>query len=175
MIPQFRQCTLDDLDTLQAFSRQCFFETFAAMNTPENMEAYLDKAYAPEKLRAELSDAHAAIYFLYWGDKRAGYLKLNESSAQTDIHDGDSLEIERIYVTKAFQGQGLGHYLIDQAIDAALQQKKKYIWLGVWEKNAKALHFYKQHGFYQIGAHSFVVGDDQQTDLLMRKDLEVQP
>ncbi|WP_303702543.1 hypothetical protein [Megasphaera massiliensis] len=72
MIPQFRQCTLDDLDTLQAFSRQCFFETFAAMNTPENMEAYLDKAYAPEKLRAELSDAHAAIYFLYCGDKLAG-------------------------------------------------------------------------------------------------------
>ena len=146
------------------------------MNTPENMEAYLDKAYAPEKLRAELSDAHAAIYFLYWGDKLAGYLKLNESSAQTDIHDGDSLEIERIYVTKAFQGQGLGHYLIDQAIDAALQQKKEiYMARCLGEKTPKPSTFYKQHGFYQIGAHSFVVGDDQQTDLLMRKDLEVQP
>ena len=77
-----------------------------------------------KKLRAELSDAHAAIYFLYWGDKLAGYLKLNESSAQTDIHDGDSLEIERIYVTKAFQGQGLGHYLIDQPSTLPFSRKR---------------------------------------------------
>lgn len=145
------------------------------MNTLENMEAYLDKAYDPEKLRNELSDTNALFYFLYQDHQLAGYLKLNEAPAQTEIHDDASLEVERIYVSKTFQGQGLGHYLMDTAIAAAIRRKKQYVWLGVWEKNEKALHFYKQHGFYRIGAHTFVVGDDEQTDFLMRKDLEEQP
>ena len=172
MITLFRQCTIDDLDILPSFSRQRYFETFADMNTPDNMTAYLDEAFALEKIRAEQSDANAAFYFLYWDGKLAGYLKLNEASAQTDLHDEQSLEIERIYVSKEFQGEGLGRYLMDQAISIAIQRKKKYVWLGVWEKNEKALRFYKRNGFYQIGTHSFVMGDDEQTDYIMRKDLE---
>lgn len=172
MITLFRQCTIDDLDILQPFSRQRYFETFADLNTPDNMTAYLDEAFALEKLHAELSDANADFYFLYWDGRLAGYLKLNEALAQTDLHDEQSLEIERIYVSKEFQGEGLGRYLMDQAISIAIQRKKKYVWLGVWEKNEKALRFYKRNGFYQIGTHSFVMGDDEQTDYIMRKDLE---
>lgn len=126
MITLFRQCTIDDLDILPSFSRQRYFETFADMNTPDNMTAYLDEAFALEKIRAEQSDANAAFYFLYWDGKLAGYLKLNEASAQTDLHDEQSLEIERIYVSKEFQGEGLGRYLMDQAISIAIQRKKKF-------------------------------------------------
>lgn len=172
MITLFRQCTIDDLNILQPFSRQRYFETFADRNTPENMTAYLDEAFAPEKIRAELSDTNAAFYFLDWDGKLAGYLKLNEAPAQTDLHDEQSLEIERIYVSKEFQGEGLGCYLMDQTISIAIQRKKKYVWLGVWEKNERALRFYRRNGFYQIGTHSFVMGDDEQTDYIMRKDLE---
>ena len=106
VIALFRQCTMKDLSVLQSFSRKTFFETFADVNTTENMTAYLDKAFAPEKLRMELSDTAAAFYFLYWNGSLAGYLKLNEAAAQTDIHDEQSLEIERIYVCKDFQGAG---------------------------------------------------------------------
>lgn len=172
MITLFRQCTIDDLDILQLFSRQRYFEAFADRNTPENMTAYLDEAFAPKKIRAELSDTNAAFYFLYWDGKLSGYLKLNEAPAQTDLHDKQSLEIERIYVSKEFQGEGLGHYLMDQAISIATQRKKQYVWLGVWEKNERAIRFYKRNGFYRIGTHSFVMGDDEQTDYIMRKDLE---
>ena len=168
----FRQCIIDDLAILQSFSRQRFYETFAAMNTPENMAAYLDEAFAPEKIRAELSDINAVFYFLYRDGKLAGYLKLNESPAQTDIHDEQSLEIERIHVSKEFQGEGLGRCLMNEAISIAAQRKKKYVWLGVWEKNDKALRFYRRSGFYQIGTHSFVMGYDEQTDYIMRKALE---
>ena len=172
MAVSFRECTLEDLEILQAFSRRLFFETFADMNTPENMAVYLDKAFAAEKIRAELSDENSVFYFLYRGGKLAGYLKLNEAPAQTDIHDEQSLEIERIYVSKEFQGEGLGRCLMEKAISTANGGRKKYVWLGVWEKNEKALRFYKRNGFYQIGTHSFVMGDDEQTDYIMRKDLE---
>ena len=161
MAVSFRECTLEDLEILQAFSRRLFFETFADMNTPENMAVYLDKAFAAEKIRAELSDENSVFYFLYRGGKLAGYLKLNEAPAQTDIHDDQSL-----------QGEGLGRCLMEKAISTAIRRKKKYVWLGVWEKNEKALRFYKRNGFYQIGTHSFVMGDDEQTDYIMRKDLE---
>ena len=79
MAVSFRECTLEDLEILQAFSRRLFFETFADMNTPENMAVYLDKAFAAEKIRAELSDENSVFYFLYRGGKLAGYLKLNEA------------------------------------------------------------------------------------------------
>lgn len=65
----------------------------------------------------------------------------------------------------------MGKYLMKHAIKIAIKRRKKYIWLGVWEKNEKALCFYKKQGFYKIGEHSFFMGDDEQTDYIMRKDL----
>ena len=139
MAVSFRECTLEDLEILQAFSRRLFFETFADMNTPENMAVYLDKAFAAEKIRAELSDENSVFYFLYRGGKLAGYLKLNEAPAQTDIHDEQSLEIERIYVSKEFQGEGLGRCLMEKAVSTAIRRKKKIcLDSDVWEKNEKA-------------------------------------
>ena len=167
-----RLCTQEDLGILSDFSRRTYFETFAEQNTPENMAAYLDKAFGTEKLRGELENRDSAFYFLYCGGTLAGYLKLNEVPAQTDLHDSHSLEIERIYVAKEFQGKGLGRRLMTYAISAAMQRKKAYVWLGVWEKNEKALAFYRKNGFYQIGTHTFVMGDDPQTDYIMRKDLK---
>lgn len=100
---RFHRCTIDDLYVLQNFSRRLYFETFAEANTPENMQAYLDHAFALEKLREELLNPHSSFVFLYCNSELAGYMKLNEACAQTDVHDDESLEIERIYVDKKFQ------------------------------------------------------------------------
>lgn len=167
----FRLCVPEDINVLRELSKRTYFETFAAMNTPENMEAYLQEAFAAEKIRAEMEDVNSSFFFLYADGVLAGYLKLNEALGQTDIYDGTSLEIERIYVSKEFQGRKLGQYLMDQAVGIASQRNKTYVWLGVWEKNAHALPFYKRNGFYCIGTHSFVMGDDAQTDYILRKDL----
>ena len=131
MAVSFRECTLEDLEILQAFSRRLFFETFADMNTPENMAVYLDKAFAAEKIRAELSDENSVFYFLYRGGKLAGYLKLNEAPAQTDIHDEQSLEIERISrggLRALSDGEGYQHsYTAEEKICLArrLGEKRK--------------------------------------------------
>lgn len=135
------------------------------------MQDYLDEAFEINKLRNELCNNDSLFFFLYCNDELAGYLKLNDAPSQTDINDLASLEIERIYVTNEFQGEGLGKYLIEQAITIATEKNKKYIWLGVWEKNEKAICFYKKNGFCEIGTHIFVMGEDVQTDYIMRKDL----
>lgn len=123
--------------------------------------------------RHDLLFPSSMFFFLLSGEKLAGYLKVNEAPSQTDVNDPASLEIERIYVSGEFQGEGLGRYLMEQAISMAVERKKKYVWLGVWEKNEKAIRFYKRNGFCKIGTHSFVMGDDVQTDHIMRKDLSI--
>ena len=166
-----RKCTTEDLDLLRELSIRTYYETFAHLNTPEDMQAYLDEAFEINKLRRELDDPNSSFFFLYFNDILVGYLKLNEALSQTDINDEASLEIERIYVSSEFQGKGLGRYLIEQAIAVASGRKKDYVWLGVWEKNEKAIHFYKKNGFYEIGKHAFVMGEEVQTDFVMRRDL----
>ena len=142
-----------DIDELRTLSIQTYYETFASLNTSENMEEYLRCAFDREKLRKELADKNSMFFFLLSDEKPAGYLKVNEAPSQTDVNDPASLEIERIYVSGGFQGEGLGRYLMEQAIRMAVERKKKYVWLGVWEKNEKAIRFYKRNGFYQIGTH----------------------
>ncbi|MBQ3164048.1 MAG: GNAT family N-acetyltransferase [Lachnospiraceae bacterium] len=166
-----KKCTIQDLDSLRELSIRTFYETFARFNSKEDMDVYLDDAFHVNRLTKEMNDTNSEFYFLYYNERLAGYLKLNEAPSQTDINDKESLEIERIYVLNEFQGTGCGRALMENAIAKAIERKKKYVWLGVWEKNEKASIFYKKNGFYRIGAHSFFMGDDEQVDYIMRKDL----
>lgn len=166
-----KKCTEADVDILRSLLSKTFSETFAHMNTPENMEIYLNQAFARERILAELENQDSAFYLLYQNGSAAGCLKVNEAAAQTETGDPRSLEIERIYVAKEFQGTGIGGRLMDEAVRLASEQKKEYIWLGVWEKNERAIRFYERKGFYRTGSHTFTVGNDEQTDYIMRKDL----
>lgn len=166
-----RQCVMEDLDQLQKISVMTYMETFGRYNTEDNMKAYLSDAFNPVKLEKELKDKDSSFYFLYAEGKLTGYLKLNEGKAQTDVNDDDSIEIERIYLKKEFQGKGLGKILLEKAYMMAKSKMKSYLWLGVWEHNEKALSLYEKNGFYKTGEHVFVMGDDRQLDYLMRKDI----
>lgn len=170
---QLRRCTVADLNTLRDLSIEIFCETFAPLNTPENMDAYVQSAYTLPKLRREMEDPKQEFYFAYADGILAGYLKVNEAPSQSEINDPNALELERIYVAKEFLGAGVGQFLMDQAVEMARNRGKKYIFLGVWEYNHRAKRFYQKNGFYRFGQHTFVMGDDPQTDYLLRKDLHV--
>ncbi|MBM7712087.1 GNAT family N-acetyltransferase [Enterococcus xiangfangensis] len=168
---QIYPCGLEDLTQLQKISIETFRDTFAAENDPADLNDYLVDAYALEKLERELRNPDSRFFFLYLNDQLAGYLKLNVGKAQTELADKDGLEIERIYIRKAFKRQGLGRQLLDFAFELAVKEKREQIWLGVWEENQNARRFYQAFGFEQVGAHAFYVGTDKQTDLIMRKKL----
>ncbi|WP_110926366.1 GNAT family N-acetyltransferase [Bacillus massiliglaciei] len=162
---------LEDLLILQEISRETFNETFQHQNSAENMKAYLEKAFHPSQLEKELSDPSSQFFFVYTDHEIAGYLKVNVDDAQSEEMGGESLEVERIYIKSAFQKAGIGRYLLNKAMELAKEQNKKTIWLGVWEKNEKAIAFYKKMGFIPAGAHSFYMGDEEQTDFIMTKSL----
>lgn len=167
----FKKCTLEDVLELQELSIQTYRETFEAHNTEENMKEYLDRAYETQCLKAEIADPNVNYLFLQKGSETVGYIRLNRAPSQSDINDEKSLEIQRIYVLKKFKGQGAGSVLMQRAIEEAQKLQKEYIWLGVWEKNEKALEFYNKKGFKNIGVHTFVMGDDAQSDYIMRLDV----
>ena len=158
----------EDLAQLQQIGRQTFLETFAASNTEENMTHYLSEGFSTEKLSTELHDAHSEFYFAILGEKVIGYLKVNFGPSQTDVKDDKSLEIERIYVLKEFLGKKVGQMLFDKAIQIAKQQDADYVWLGVWEHNPRAIQFYKKNGFVEFDRHIFLLGNDAQTDIMMK-------
>lgn len=163
----------NDLVNLQKISKITFSETFSTLNTPENMKKYLEENLSLEKLHAELIDPNASFYFAVNKNEIIGYLKINVGKAQTELQDENSLEIERIYVLNEFQGKNVGQILFEKAIQEAKKINAKYVWLGVWEKNIKAIKFYKKNGFVEFDKHIFKLGDDEQTDIMMK--LETYP
>ena len=164
-------CKVEDLERLRDLSITTYFETFDEFNSKENMDEYLGRAYEIGKLRREIECKDSTFLFAYYEDTLAGYIKFNESPNQTEINDPKSLEVERLYVLKAYQDKGIGRYLMELAINTAKERNKEYIWLGVWERNFKAQRFYGRYNFYRIGEHIFPMGDDPQIDYILRKDL----
>ncbi|RSD29001.1 GNAT family N-acetyltransferase [Mesobacillus subterraneus] len=168
---KIKKCSIEDIKDLQEISRETFYETFKEQNSAENMEAYLERAFNRTQLEKEVSTAYSEFFFVYFHDEIAGYLKLNTEGAQSEQMGEDTLEIERIYIRTKFQKHGLGKYLLNKAVEIAMEHHKKKVWLGVWEKNENAIAFYKKIGFVQTGSHSFYMGDEEQIDLIMIKNL----
>lgn len=166
-----RQATPADVSLLQYIGRQTFFETFAASNSEENMRAYLKEGFAAEKLTAELQEPHSAFYFAEQAGRVIGYLKVNTGPAQTEQHAPNALEVERIYVLQEFHGQRVGQMLYEQALRLATQARAECLWLGVWEENPRAIRFYEKNGFVAFDKHVFKLGEDEQTDIMMKLPL----
>jgi len=167
---EIRKAVPDDVYKLQEIGRATFYETFSPFNTEENIKEYLCHSFATEKLKKELSDANSGFYFAYNGKTLTGYLKVNWGSSQTEIKDANALEIERIYVLKEYQGRKVGQHLYEKAIEIAGERGVDFVWLGVWERNHKALRFYLKNGFTEFDRHVFRLGKESQTDLMMKLD-----
>lgn len=157
---------------LQSVAKATFIDTYARHNTPENMQQYLEKGFALDRLTAELANPQIAYFWGVVDGERAGYLKLNHGAAQSEPDFPDGMEIERIYVKAAFKGRKLGRHFLEHAVNYAKEGGFHPLWLGVWEKNQAALQFYQHLGFVACGTHEFVLGTEVQTDILMRWENE---
>ncbi len=168
---EIKKVNLNEIDQLQKIGRQTFQETFSESNSKENMKSYLEKGFSKEKLIAELTEKNSEFYFSSIDGEINGYLKINFGDSQTELKDSRALEIERIYVSKEFHGKNVGQLLYDKAIKIAKQKDVEYVWLGVWEENPRAIRFYKKNGFIEFDKHIFKLGDDEQTDIMMKLKL----
>jgi|GEM_PF-238153 len=162
----------NEIAALQEIGKKTFSETFSENNTEESMAQYLETSFATEKLQGELKDSNSEFYFARLDDKVIGYLKLNTGSSQTEMKGDNALEIERIYVSKEFHGKKVGQALYEKAMAIAGEKKVDYLWLGVWENNLRAIGFYRKNGFKEFDQHIFMLGNEEQTDIMMKLDLK---
>lgn len=167
---EFQRLTLDNLEELIEISRDTYYETFSWGNSEENMQAYLIQAFSKEQLTSELIDVNSEFYSARLNHLTCGYLKISFGSFQNAFKGENGMELARIYVSVKCQGKGVGKQLLDKAIKIAIDKEMSFVWLGVWEKNEKALSFYKKNGFKVVGTHSFMMGDDEQQDYLMKRE-----
>lgn len=163
--------TIQDINVLQDLSIETFSETFGQQNPPEDLELYLEKAFNPQQLIKEIMDSNTNFYFIFQEALLAGYIKLKNASLPEHSFLGEALEVERIYVRKAYQHLGLGKHLLDFASEEAQRTHKEYLWLSVWEHNPTAYGFYKSQGYVECGSRHFHLGTLAQTDLIMKKEI----
>ena len=170
-VPELRKATLSDLPELLALARTSFLQAFTVGNKPENVKAYLAEAFTEDKLTEEMQEPASTFIVASLGGKLVGYTKLNLAAAQADVQDPRSVEVARLYILEEVWGKGLGQLLLDAGINFARQEGKTWLWLGVWEHNARAIRFYEKNGLRIFGSHPFPFGDEIQTDWLMRVEL----
>jgi len=168
---EFRKCEQEDLTDLIQISRKTFCTAFEAANDPEDFQTYINTAFSIKQLQKELNEEHTTFYFVIGKGQLLGYFKLNEFDAQSELREVIGIELERVYVTSEYQGKGIGRQVLNQVFEIAKTRKKDYVWLGVWQKNPRAIKFYEAYGFRKIGTHPYFIGKDKQIDWLMRKEI----
>ena len=172
-----RCATPADAAALAAFAEAAFADTFAADNTPEDMAVYLAGAFGEAKQREELADRSRIVLLAERGGELAGYAMLNDATVPagaTRVTLENAMEIARLYAGRRWIGTGVGAALMQHCLDLAASRGCEWIWLGVWERNARAITFYSRWGFSDVGAQSFQLGADRQTDRIMARRLAAQ-
>ncbi|MEB2777256.1 GNAT family N-acetyltransferase [Algoriphagus sp. D3-2-R+10] len=165
-----RKANFADLNSLVEMARISFVEAFSERNKIENVNSYLEEAFTEEQFAEEMESPASVFFLLEVDGELAGYSKVNFVPAQTDLNDNSSLEVARLYLLEKYIGLGLGKILLNHTINFAKLNRKKYLWLGVWEKNNRAIKFYEKNGLSIFSSHAFPFGDEIQTDFLMRID-----
>jgi len=168
-----RQATTEDAKVLTDLAYTTFWDAFAhhPKNAPDDLNHYMRQAFNVDQIGAELIDDKNIFLIAEIGDETAGYAKIILDSIEPGIMAERPIELSRLYSHQKFLGQGVGQTLMDACFERAKTENRDVMWLGVWEFNPRAQRFYEKNGFSIVGKHTFQLGEDPQTDLLMQKKL----
>lgn len=166
-----RTATPADAKPLAALAERTFRDTFAPDNAPGDMEAYVRDSFSLDRVRAELAGTTNTFLLatVEAEEQPAGYAKLRTGTPDPSVTGPDPVELERLYVDRSALGHGVGAALMRACLDAARSAGHRTLWLGVWERNGRALSFYEKWGFEAVGDHVFKLGSDDQRDLIMER------
>lgn len=164
-----REATPKDARLIADISHQTFYETFAAYNSREDMDKFLNQQFTKGKLIMEVGAKENTFLLAYDDNEIAGYVKLRDERVPQSLGTVSAIEVARLYAVSGKIGKGVGSFLMESCINIAKQRNKEWLWLGVWEKNKRAIDFYTRWGFEKFDETDFLLGDDMQKDWLMKK------
>jgi ribosomal protein S18 acetylase RimI-like enzyme len=164
-----RRATPADAAQLAAFAATAFIDTFAAQNRPDDMAAYVTQAFGEPLQRAELTDPQCTVFLAERDGEIVGYAMLREGSPPACVPDASAIEIARLYAGHQWIGAGVGTLLMQRCLVEAASRGRRTIWLGVWERNVRAIGFYQRWHFTIVGSQAFQLGADRQNDRVMAR------
>jgi ribosomal protein S18 acetylase RimI-like enzyme len=167
-----RRAFTDDYRIIAGLGAATFYETWRPVNTEEDMQKYIAKAFDETHIKDDLEDNLTNTFFLaVIGGEPAGYAKLRRDRTYDEFNNQKAIELERIYVYSRWQRTGVGKQLMDKCIALALEEKYDWFWLGVNIENLKAISFYRKYGFTIFGEKAFQLGNAVDNDFLMKLKL----
>jgi ribosomal protein S18 acetylase RimI-like enzyme len=176
MTIEIRRASVADAPALSRLGAATFRETFGKDNTPEDMARYLAESFTTEQQTVEITDPAGIVLVAEHvaepgRSELVGYAHLVDGVAPDAVTGPVPMELKRIYVARAWQGRGVAHALMESCLEAARSRGARTLWLGVWERNPRAVAFYAKYGFARVGEHTFMLGADAQTDWLFARSL----
>jgi ribosomal protein S18 acetylase RimI-like enzyme len=163
-----KRATVTDASLIADLSRTTFYQAFAKDNTESDMELFMNEQFTKERLMQEVEKGAGIFLLAYDADEAVGYARIR---VDNKLKHEDAVEVARIYALDKAIGKGVGKALMETCLQIANDMQMKAVWLGVWEKNERAIAFYQKWGFEKFGEHKFLLGTDLQTDCLMKKIL----
>lgn len=172
--PQIRVAHADDAAALAELAERTFRATFGELNRAGDMEAHCRNTYGPDLQAAEIADPGRTTLLCHVGDRLAGYGQLRWNTGPTCVIARRPAEIQRLYVDAPWHGKGIAQLLMDSLLEKAAATGADVVWLGVWERNPRAIAFYRKSGFDIVGEHTFLLGTDPQRDLVLARKSELE-
>jgi ribosomal protein S18 acetylase RimI-like enzyme len=168
-----RQAVTEDAKLLTDLAYTTFWDAFAhhPKNAPDDLNHYMRQAFNEEQITVELADTKNIFLIAEIDGEAAGYSKIIIDNIEPGITAERPVELSRLYSHQKHLGQGVGQSLMDSCFKRARVENRDVMWLGVWEYNPRAHRFYERNGFRVVGSHVFLLGKDEQTDLLMQREL----
>jgi GNAT superfamily N-acetyltransferase len=168
LVLRVRTAIVEDAARLAELAARLFEQTFGDANDPDDMRSYLASAFSIEQQRRELGDARRMVWIAEdSAGSPIGYAMLRRGALGPGVSANEAAEIERIYADRDWHGRGVGSALMHACLSQARDWNCDVVWLGVWEKNPRAIAFYEKNGFRAVGRQTFLLGRDVQHDLVM--------
>jgi GNAT superfamily N-acetyltransferase len=171
MTPTIRRASPADAAALAILAARTFRDTFGADNRPEDLTLHLAMAYGLEQQSRELADPAMLTLVAESDGALVAFAQLRRGQAPVCVTGPAPIELWRFYLEAEWHGRGLAQQLMSRVIDAAHDLDAATLWLGVWERNPRAIAFYQKAGYVDVGAHRFVLGADPQTDRILARPL----
>jgi len=153
-----------DAADLAAFAARTFEEAFGADNEPTHMQAHLSAAFGLSQQTRELRNSDMTTLLAFQRETLIAFAQVQRREPPPCVTVDHAIELHRFYVDRSAHGSGVAQQLMQEVHQIARKVDGRHLWLSVWERNPRAIAFYKKVGFTDCGSTVFHLGPDTQTD-----------
>ncbi len=162
-----RRGMVSDAAALAAFAARTFAETYGADNRPEDMRSHLASSFGVAQQSSELAAPDVVTLLAYGADELVAYAQVRRNEPPPCVAQPRAVELHRFYVDRPAHGRGVAQQLMAAVFASARELGGEHLWLSVWDRNPRAIAFYKKMGFVDVGGVHFILGGDRQTDRVL--------